>query len=97
MWLLALVAGPALAEPMLEIPDTVRQGALIIGRTNPGVRVIVDGQPVGPMAVGGFSSDHPGGANFAMGDGSVRFITETIAAEVYQQLGHRADGKLLDF
>jgi len=58
---------------------------------------IVDGRPIGPMAVGGFSSDHPGGANFAMGDGSVRFITESIATEVYQQLGHRADGKLLDF
>jgi prepilin-type N-terminal cleavage/methylation domain-containing protein/prepilin-type processing-associated H-X9-DG protein len=57
---------------------------------------IVDGLPTGPLAVGGFSSDHPGGSNFAMGDGSVRFITETIAKSVYEQLGHRADGKLLE-
>jgi prepilin-type N-terminal cleavage/methylation domain-containing protein/prepilin-type processing-associated H-X9-DG protein len=58
---------------------------------------IVDGLPTGPLAVGGFASHHPGGANFAMGDGSVRFIPQTIKEDVYQQLGHRADGKLLDF
>ncbi|MFC1596811.1 DUF1559 domain-containing protein [Planctomycetota bacterium] len=46
------------------------------------------------LAVGGFSSYHPGGANVALGDGSVRFISETIDTEIYEQLGHRADGKL---
>ena len=45
--------------------------------------------------VGGFSSEHPGGANFAMGDGSIRFMSETIAPELYQQLADRADGKLM--
>lgn len=54
------------------------------------------GQPVGPLAVGGFASDHPSGANFAFGDGSVRFISETISTAVYQQLGNRHDGKLMD-
>jgi prepilin-type N-terminal cleavage/methylation domain-containing protein/prepilin-type processing-associated H-X9-DG protein len=57
---------------------------------------IVDGKPTTPTAVGGFSSEHPGGANFVFGDGSVRFITESISSQVYQQLGHRADGQLLD-
>jgi prepilin-type N-terminal cleavage/methylation domain-containing protein/prepilin-type processing-associated H-X9-DG protein len=56
---------------------------------------IVDGQPTSPTAVGGFSSEHPGGANFAFGDGSVRLLTETIANQVYQNLGNRADGELL--
>jgi prepilin-type N-terminal cleavage/methylation domain-containing protein/prepilin-type processing-associated H-X9-DG protein len=45
--------------------------------------------------VGGFSSAHVGGANFAMGDGSVRYITGSIAQGILQQLAHRADGKLL--
>ena len=45
--------------------------------------------------VGGFSSFHPGGANFALGDGSVRFLSETIEPELYQQLANRADGKLM--
>ncbi len=50
--------------------------------------------PTDPLWVGGFSSWHPGGANFLFGDGSVRFIAETIDPELYQQLGHRADGEL---
>jgi prepilin-type N-terminal cleavage/methylation domain-containing protein len=45
--------------------------------------------------VGGFSSHHPGGAEFAFGDGSVHFLSETIDPELFQQLGNRADGKLL--
>ncbi len=46
------------------------------------------------LAVGGFSSPHPGGANFLLGDGSVRFISWSIKPSLLQQLGHRADGKL---
>jgi prepilin-type N-terminal cleavage/methylation domain-containing protein len=48
-----------------------------------------------PLAVGGFGSYHPGGGEFAFGDGSVRFISQSIDIPTYQQLGHRADGKLL--
>ena len=48
------------------------------------------------LYVGGFGSHHAGGANFAMGDGSVRFYSSNIDMPTYQQLGHRADGKLLD-
>lgn len=56
---------------------------------------IVNGLPTNPTAVGGFESYHVGGVNFAFGDGSVRFIPDTIDMEVYQRLGHRADGQLL--
>jgi prepilin-type processing-associated H-X9-DG protein len=46
--------------------------------------------------VGGFGSHHPSGANFAFGDGRVRLLAGSISQAVFQQLGHRADGKLLD-
>ncbi len=46
--------------------------------------------------VGGFASYHSGGANFAMGDGSTRLIAKTVSTTIYRQLGHRADGELIE-
>jgi len=45
--------------------------------------------------VGGFGSPHPGGANFSFGDGSVRFLKNSINPQVYRWLGNRADGEML--
>lgn len=41
---------------------------------------------------GGFKSQHSGGANFLFGDGTVRFVSETIDMKQYQLLGCRNDG-----
>ena len=41
----------------------------------------------------GFKSLHPGGANFAMGDASVHFVSATIDYQVYNELGSRAGGE----
>lgn len=65
-------------------PDTMRE-------TGPG-------QEYGPDITGGpdpgyqFGSAHPAGANFVLGDGSVRLISYTIDKTLFNQLGHRADG-----
>ncbi|MFM8250667.1 MAG: DUF1559 domain-containing protein [Planctomycetota bacterium] len=40
----------------------------------------------------GFRSRHPGGAQFVMGDASVRMISDGIDYRTYQALGGRADG-----
>jgi prepilin-type processing-associated H-X9-DG protein len=50
--------------------------------------------PGNPLFVGGFGSCHPQGAQFAFGDGHVRFINQMATPAVLSQLGHRADGKL---
>ncbi len=46
--------------------------------------------------VGGFSSQHAGGANFCFADGSVHFVKNSLAPGVLQRLLNRADGDLLD-
>jgi prepilin-type N-terminal cleavage/methylation domain-containing protein/prepilin-type processing-associated H-X9-DG protein len=40
-------------------------------------------------------SMHPGGVNAALGDGSVRFISETINLLTFQRLGNRKDGQVV--
>jgi hypothetical protein len=49
----------------------------------------------GPAFVGGFSSPHHGGAHVAMGDGSVRFVSERVRPEILQKLANRCDGGLV--
>jgi prepilin-type N-terminal cleavage/methylation domain-containing protein/prepilin-type processing-associated H-X9-DG protein len=42
-----------------------------------------------------FRSLHPGGANFAFADGSVKFIKNSVNYETYKGLGTRAAGEIL--
>jgi len=44
------------------------------------------------LQVGGFGSHHVGGCHYALGDGSVRFISQNMNPEVYEHLLDRADG-----
>jgi prepilin-type N-terminal cleavage/methylation domain-containing protein/prepilin-type processing-associated H-X9-DG protein len=57
--------------------------------------VAVEGGPDAPILyVGGFNSAHPGMANFAFGDGTVRSINQNVNPAVFKQLANRADGEL---
>ena len=42
-----------------------------------------------------FSSNDPGGVHFLLGDGSVRFLNETINLEIYHGLATRAGGEVI--
>ena len=42
-----------------------------------------------------FTSLHPGGVNFLFGDGSVRFVTNTISPVTWVALGSRAGGEVV--
>ena len=54
----------------------------------------------GPMAMVNMSvqippsSQHPGGVNLLLGDGSVRFIKSTIALNIWRALGTRNGGEV---
>ena len=43
----------------------------------------------------GFKSAHVGGTQFLLGDGSVRFISESINYQTYQNLGAKSDGNVV--
>ncbi len=43
----------------------------------------------------GFHSEHPGGANFGLTDGSVKFIKDSIAMPVFNALSTRAGGEII--
>ncbi len=49
-----------------------------------------------PAGMSTARSHHPGGVNALMGDGSGRFVTETIRQEVWRGLGTRNGGELVD-
>lgn len=53
-------------------------------------------RPNDDLFVGGFGSWHATVTNFLFGDGAVRSVSNDIDPAILQQLGHRADGKLLD-
>ena len=56
--------------------------------------VIVEGVNPALLKVGGFSSSHSGGCHFAVGDGSIRFLSENINLSTFKDLFNRADGNL---
>jgi prepilin-type N-terminal cleavage/methylation domain-containing protein len=49
--------------------------------------------PAAESTFGRFRSQHPGGAQFALSDGSVRFIAETVEHSVYQAVSTRDQGE----
>lgn len=45
--------------------------------------------------IGSFSSSHTGGAQFALADGSVRFLSQNIDPDLFSWLGNRHDGEMI--
>ncbi|MHC5542441.1 DUF1559 family PulG-like putative transporter, partial [Singulisphaera rosea] len=74
---------------------------LVMGRTGPSADLVSGSVPLGntPNSPGagadGFWSQHPGGCEFLFCDGSVRFLKQTLAPQVFQALGSRAGSEVI--
>ncbi len=73
---------------------------LLMGRTGPAGDIVSGAIPIGntPNLQGadGFASRHPGGCQFLICDGSVRFIKETLSPQVFQALATRAGCEIVE-
>jgi prepilin-type N-terminal cleavage/methylation domain-containing protein/prepilin-type processing-associated H-X9-DG protein len=49
----------------------------------------------GPMGTAPPSSNHPGGVNMAMSDGSVRFVKDTVNTQTFWAIGTRKGGEVV--
>jgi prepilin-type N-terminal cleavage/methylation domain-containing protein len=72
---------------------------LLMGRSGPSSDVVSGGIPGGNtpnhQGADGFASLHPGGCQFLLSDGSVRFVKETLAPQVFRALATRAGGEII--
>jgi prepilin-type N-terminal cleavage/methylation domain-containing protein/prepilin-type processing-associated H-X9-DG protein len=83
--------GEGVAPNMLaQVPDPYAVGSTVWGVNSPMAGV---NWPYAPYYLAGISSYHPGGANVAIADGSVRFLSQTINLMLLGSLGTRAGGE----
>lgn len=64
-----------------------------IGNVGQVLRIMDASYPLNGGLDQSFGSRHTGGANFVMGDGSVRFISNTISTTIYSAVGSRNSGE----
>lgn len=83
----------AYAPINFRVPGNFQQGSLMV----PPATDFSDYLYYNDRRVSAFGSLHAGGANFALGDGSVRFLSESLPQGMLQRLAVRNDGELVQF
>jgi prepilin-type N-terminal cleavage/methylation domain-containing protein/prepilin-type processing-associated H-X9-DG protein len=95
-WVGAVPSGHACTDPRWPVRDCATSNVMVMANTGPWpdepwVNV--------PNHKGSKADDywslHPGGCNFLLGDGSVRFIKETVNPMVFSALASRAGGEVV--
>ncbi len=84
---------PVSPSPATVPPPSDDDSAVAKGSSKPKAAAAKPEAPADP--VGGYGSYHPGGANFAFGDGSVKFLKSSISPRIFQFLSNRSDGEMI--
>jgi prepilin-type N-terminal cleavage/methylation domain-containing protein len=86
----------AICSPQIDLANG--EFSEFIGSTGVLMNAWLDSSLTGHDWEGGFGSFHPGGAQFLLSDGSVRFISDSIERQTFSALGTRAkEEQLGDF
>ncbi len=95
-WVGMIPFGQACNNPSWPVQDCEASNVLILGHTGPSQdEPWIDVPNNKKAGVDDFHSLHPGGCNFLFGDGSVRFLKETINPQVFSDMATRAGGELV--
>ncbi len=89
--------GATFTATVATCPTTVAQAytkPYKINKTAGAAGVALTGQNVETVSVGS-NSYHPGGTQVMLGDGSVKFVSDSISMETFSNLARRADGQTL--
>ncbi|MDR3639544.1 MAG: DUF1559 domain-containing protein [Isosphaeraceae bacterium] len=90
---------PLCTEAGWPVKSCVGLMFLVMGRTGPSSDIVSGDIPSGNspnhQGADGFASLHAGGCQFLVCDGSVRFVRETLAPQVFQALATRAGGEIV--
>lgn len=92
---------PLCTKPGWPVESCVGMMFLLMGRTGPAADLVSGNIPLGntPNNPGagadGFWSQHPGGCEFLLCDGSVRFLKQALAPQIFQALGSRAGNEVV--
>ena len=84
---------------VLYVGDEAEKQALLLGEPDGLAEPEGNAQAGGANPanlVGGFSSNHPGGANILTCDGSVKFLKNSVNIATVWALGSKAQGEVID-
>ncbi len=95
-WVGMIPFGQACNNPKWPVQDCEASSVLILGHTGPSPdEAWIDVPNYKRAGADDFHSLHPGGCNFLFGDGSIRFVKETINPQVFSFLATRAGGEVV--
>jgi prepilin-type N-terminal cleavage/methylation domain-containing protein/prepilin-type processing-associated H-X9-DG protein len=95
-WAGMIPFGQACNNPRWPVQDCEASNVLILAHTGPSPdEAWVDTPNYKKSGADDFHSLHPGGCNFLFGDGSIRFVKETVNPQVFSYLATRAGGEVV--
>jgi prepilin-type N-terminal cleavage/methylation domain-containing protein len=95
-WVGMIPFGVSCTNPTWPVQECDSSNALILGHTGPTPNAPAISTPNSPTAsVANFNSRHPGGSFFGFGDGSVRFVRDTVNPQTFGELATRSGGEVI--